>query len=112
MGTLTCLDHLGNVLLFDAFEHCTIGEYKQERSLGQIIIPVRIIKRTQVQVRSACLRNGTTDLSLHQQVLCAGNVCILPKPDESEAACKALQVDNEDKVLQILLEDEISAMKI
>jgi small nuclear ribonucleoprotein (snRNP)-like protein len=50
-GTLVCLDKLGNVLLFDAIEHCTIGAFKQDRSLGQIIVPLKLIKQTQVQVR-------------------------------------------------------------
>lgn len=50
-GSLTCLDHDGNVLLFDAFEHLTLGGETVDRSLTQIVVPFKLIKRASVLVR-------------------------------------------------------------
>eukprot|EP01025_Chloroclados_australasicus_P048485 TRINITY_DN5495_c0_g1_i1.p3 TRINITY_DN5495_c0_g1~~TRINITY_DN5495_c0_g1_i1.p3 ORF type:complete len:127 (+),score=17.38 TRINITY_DN5495_c0_g1_i1:231-611(+) len=69
-GTLTCIDHMGNVLLFDAYETCHIGEHKHDRNLNQIILPQQLIKKAEVLV------------------------------------------DPDDQVLQIMLEDEIKAVKV
>lgn len=50
-GTFVCLDHLGNLLLFDTYcQYCMAGE-TLERALNQVIIPQAHLKSAQVLVR-------------------------------------------------------------
>ena len=50
-GTLTCLDHLGNLLLFDTYETYTTKDGAKERPLNSAIVPLKLVKSCQVLVR-------------------------------------------------------------
>jgi small nuclear ribonucleoprotein (snRNP)-like protein len=51
VGTFTCFDFFGNILLFDAVEKVQqSGSKPQERHLNQIIVALRIIERVEVLV--------------------------------------------------------------
>jgi small nuclear ribonucleoprotein (snRNP)-like protein len=95
-GTLVCLDKLGNVLLFDAIENCTIGHFQQDRSLGQIIVPLKHIKQTQVQVRLAKFAQPDWGLKICVVHVGAKNerdmaACLLELGSGSKGSMNALQ---------------------
>jgi small nuclear ribonucleoprotein (snRNP)-like protein len=67
LGTFTCLDHFGNVLLFDAYEQVALKDTSFERPLQQIVVPLELIKSASVLVcttRSATKLAATTSLRL------------------------------------------------
>lgn len=57
-GTFVCLDHLGNVMLFDTYCQYHIAGKTLERALNQVIIPQSQLKSAEVLVCSQdpCLR--------------------------------------------------------
>ena len=56
VGTFTCLDHLGNLLLFDAVENVALKTSTFERPLQQAVVPLKLIQKAEVLVRApACM---------------------------------------------------------
>eukprot|EP00892_Ulva_mutabilis_P003251 jgi/Ulvmu1/1298/UM011_0023.1 len=49
-GCLMCIDHLGNLLIFDAMEHMHTSNRGHERRLNQIIVPLQTIDTAEVLV--------------------------------------------------------------
>ena len=51
-GTFNCLDHLGNILLFDTFERYKSGDVLKERPLHAVIVPQARIQSAKVLVEA------------------------------------------------------------
>lgn len=50
-GCLMCIDHFGNLLIFDAFEDMSTGDHVHDRRLNHIIVPLNTVQDAQVLVR-------------------------------------------------------------
>lgn len=47
-----CIDHFGNLLIFDAVEEMSTGKQVHDRRLNQIIVALKTVQAAQVLVRS------------------------------------------------------------
>lgn len=91
-GCLMCIDHFGNLLIFDAFEDMSTGAQAHDRRLNQIIIPLNTVQAAQVLVRylhlshlhSVCQRLPSAD-SFLAEVDTSSASLHWPHPDATSA---------------------------
>lgn len=88
-GTFVCLDHLGNLLLFDTYCQYCIAAETLERALNQVIIPQAHLKSAQVLVRCPqpwSPSRGLACAHLFSVIICSSFVLLLRDIDKEKGS--------------------------